>query len=232
MIGCRFCSRTPRIISAEPLSDARVPPTELEIGARRPLADHQRVAGAAGDGQQTEAPVLHQHAVLGLVIFPRDTEETREGDGGFRLHGDLLRTHPTVGRAKVGFDHGRQPGVRRREGERLPAEVGHRLRVQRVGFEEGQQVERPTGERPAVGLEQRTVADGQAVIGVVVMVEGQPDLLEVVLATQPRCRDPDPLHGRQRQPDQHRDNGDDDEQFDQGEPGSIWAHVDPPPRCR
>src|SRR5882724_5938898 len=65
------------------------------------------------------------------------------------------------------------------------------------------------------------------VAGVVVVVDGQTDLLEVVLALEARRRLTDSLHGWDQQRDQDRDNGDYDEQFKQGEslaPESLQQH--------
>jgi hypothetical protein len=55
----------------------------------------------------------------------------------------------------------------------------------------------------------------------VVVVEGQPHLLEVVLAREPRSGGPHLLNGRQQQADQHPDDGDGDHKFDQGEPAAA-----------
>jgi hypothetical protein len=56
-----------------------------------------------------------------------------------------------------------------------------------------------------------------------VVVHSQPDLLKVVLATDPAGGFAHLLNSRQKQTDQHGDNRDGDEQFDQGE-GSAWLH--------
>ena len=58
---------------------------------------------------------------------------------------------------------------------------------------------------------------GEALVGRVVVVDGQADLLEVVLALQPGRGLADLLDGGEQQPDQDRDDGDHDEQLDQGE---------------
>src|SRR5205807_4940018 len=54
-------------------------------------------------------------------------------------------------------------------------------------------------------------------VGVVVVVEGQPDLLKVVLATHAGGRLADLLHGGQQQADQNGDDGDHHQQLDQRE---------------
>src|SRR5262249_55205669 len=54
----------------------------------------------------------------------------------------------------------------------------------------------------------------EATIGTVVGVEGQPDLLEVVLALQPGRRFTHLLNGGEQEADQYADNGDHHEQFD------------------
>jgi hypothetical protein len=53
---------------------------------------------------------------------------------------------------------------------------------------------------------------------VVVVVEPEGQLLEVVLALEPRGGLADLLHGREEQADQDRDDRDDNEQFNQCEP--------------
>ena len=52
-------------------------------------------------------------------------------------------------------------------------------------------------------------------IRVVVVVAGEGHLLEVVLTLQAGCRLANLLHRRQEQPDEHRDDGEDHQQFDQ-----------------
>ena len=56
-----------------------------------------------------------------------------------------------------------------------------------------------------------------------VVVEGEAELLEVVGTTHPRRRLADLLHRGEQQADEDRDDGDDDEQFNQGE-CSLLAH--------
>ena len=56
-------------------------------------------------------------------------------------------------------------------------------------------------------------------------VQGEAHLLEVVLALHAGGGFADLLHGGQKQPDQDRDDGDDDEQFDQCETGSVSVSV-------
>ena len=56
-----------------------------------------------------------------------------------------------------------------------------------------------------------------------VMVQGQPHLLLVVAARHTVGRLAHLLHGRQQQSNQNRDDGDDDQQFDQRKP-RAFAH--------
>jgi hypothetical protein len=56
-------------------------------------------------------------------------------------------------------------------------------------------------------------------------VEGQADLLQVVLALGAGRGVADLLDGRQQKSDEDRDDGDDDQQLDQGEAGSPPADV-------
>src|SRR5262249_6284951 len=75
----------------------------------------------------------------------------------------------------------------------------------------------------AAGL---VVALGKAVVGAVVVVGGQGDLLEVVGTLDPGRGGADLLDGGQQQSHQGGDDGDDDQQFDQGE-GAASGHTAP-----
>ena len=77
--------------------------------------------------------------------------------------------------------------------------------------------------RPRVGGEVEAPGREPAV-GAVVVVEGQADLLQVVLAAQPGGGLADLLHGGQEQADEHRDDGDHHQQLDQREPRSQPTH--------
>src|SRR5205085_12350398 len=61
----------------------------------------------------------------------------------------------------------------------------------------------------------------EATVGVVEAVQRQADLLQIVLAAGALRRLADLLHGRQQQSDQHRNDGDDDEQLDQRERAAV-----------
>src|SRR5262249_37832152 len=107
-------------------------------------------------------------------------------------------------------------------GPHRPAEID--LLVQVVLFDVGQQVGRPAPARPdvvvggAVGVRVAIdVAGREAVVGVVVVVQGQADLLEVVRTLHACGGLADLLHGRQQQPDEDADDGDDDQKLDQRE---------------
>jgi hypothetical protein len=67
---------------------------------------------------------------------------------------------------------------------------------------------------------------GHRPVGVVVVMDGQGDLLDLVLALGAGGGLADLLDGGQQQPDQDGDDGDDDEQLDQREatPGSPSEH--------
>src|SRR4029453_4930135 len=60
---------------------------------------------------------------------------------------------------------------------------------------------------------------------VVVIVEGQPDLLQIVLALGAAGRLPRLLHGRQQERDEHADDGDHDQKLNQCEPSIFRFHV-------
>jgi hypothetical protein len=57
----------------------------------------------------------------------------------------------------------------------------------------------------------------EVVVGVVVIVQGEADLVEVVAALHAGRGFANLLHRGQQKPDQDADDGDDDEQLDQGE---------------
>src|SRR5262249_52166223 len=112
------------------------------------------------------------------------------------------------------------PGHRRGRGERAPVGRGRGnqliegfIFVKGGGRDEHAQAALRAG-RPAP-------AGGEHAVGAVVVVHGQPELLEVVHALAAGGRLAHPLHGRQQQADQYRDDGDDDEQLDQGERGTT-----------
>jgi hypothetical protein len=58
---------------------------------------------------------------------------------------------------------------------------------------------------------------GQTISRVVIIMNGESDLLEMVGACHPPCGFASGLDGGQQQSDEHADNGDDDEEFDEGE---------------
>ena len=63
-----------------------------------------------------------------------------------------------------------------------------------------------------------TVRDGhESVVGVVKIVDGKTDLLQVVTTLHPPCGFACRLYGGKQQCDEHADDGDDDEQFDERE---------------
>src|SRR5262245_41481356 len=66
--------------------------------------------------------------------------------------------------------------------------------------------------------------------GVVVVVEGQGDLLQVVRGRHPGGGCTDLLDGGEEQADEHRDDGDDDQQLDQREALAETTHDEPPPQ--
>ena len=68
------------------------------------------------------------------------------------------------------------------------------------------------------------LAERQAPERIDVVVQGQPELLEVVVALHPPRRLPRRLHGRQEQRDQDRDDRDDDQELDQREARTSMRH--------
>ena len=64
---------------------------------------------------------------------------------------------------------------------------------------------------------------GNDAVDVVVVVQGQAQLLQVVDALAPAGGLAGGLHGGQQQGDQHGDDGDDDQQLDQRERGAAMA---------
>src|SRR5262249_11017635 len=80
---------------------------------------------------------------------------------------------------------------------------------------------------PAVGAEvvvvgARPGVDGEVALGVVVGVDGDGQLVQVVLALDVGRGFADLLDGGEQQADQDRDDRDDDEQLDQCETGPTW----------
>ena len=64
----------------------------------------------------------------------------------------------------------------------------------------------------------------EGVVDVVVVVQGEADLLQVVDALRPPGRLARRLDGGQEQGDQHGDDGDDDQQLDQREAAAANSH--------
>src|SRR5205823_7564262 len=72
----------------------------------------------------------------------------------------------------------------------------------------------------------------ELVVGVVVAVHGQADLLEVVLALGAGGGLADLLDGGQEQADQDPDDREDDQHLDQGKATAVASHGSPPPNKR
>jgi hypothetical protein len=66
---------------------------------------------------------------------------------------------------------------------------------------------------------------GQLFVGGVIVVDRQPDLLEVVAAAHPPRGFASSLDGGQQQPDQHTDDRNHDQQFDQRKTGSARRRI-------
>ena len=99
-------------------------------------------------------------------------------------------------------------------------------------IEVGREVDRVEEGRPLDGRQDRErprppgcvlPADGQRAEGVVVILHGEPELLQVVHALGPPRRLARRLHCRQEQRDQDGDDGDHHQKFDQGE-GATFPH--------
>src|SRR5439155_19657401 len=110
-------------------------------------------------------------------------------------------------------------GVRRRVAI-VPGRVVEVELIELAGLlDEGQDqrlragVIRPDGAADVDGAPRRR----QVAVGALVVVGGQPHLLEVVLALHAGSRLAHLLHGRQQQADQDGDDGDDDQQLDERE---------------
>src|SRR5439155_20515164 len=92
--------------------------------------------------------------------------------------------------------------------------------VESIGLEEVLLLDvRKNGGSPPVRRDTGTVLKrhGEASLLVVVRVQGQPKLLEIVAARHTVGRFPYLLDRRQKQADQHGDDGDDDEELNQRE---------------
>jgi hypothetical protein len=68
------------------------------------------------------------------------------------------------------------------------------------------------------------LAFGKGLLGIVIAVQGQADLLHVVLTLRARGRLAHLLHGRHQQGDEDRDDGNHDQQFDESESGPSSTH--------
>src|SRR5262249_53793202 len=91
-------------------------------------------------------------------------------------------------------------------------------------LEVGQDVRLPGAPAAAVGAD----TGRQLLVGVVVGVQGEAELLEVILALQAGGGLADLLDGGHEQPDQDGNNGDHHQQLDEGEPPTADTHDWPP----
>src|SRR5262249_42642937 len=150
------------------------------------------------------------------------------------IGGADVRRDPRLARGLIGRIGDRQAEVERvAQGALL--QVGEQLREQaparpEVGGEGGAVARR---QGPGGIGEDRDHPPREAADGALVIVEGQADLLEVVDAGGAPGRLAGGLDGRQQECDQHRDDGDHDQEFDQGESSlqhsflpSIQAELD------
>jgi hypothetical protein len=141
---------------------------------------------------------------------------------------------PNIRRATVDFDLG-QAGVgvgRIGDGQFEMHRVPIQGRLFHVGQDAG--APRPAGDTKPEGAAIAGVVTSptgrQSLERIVVHVQSQPDLLHVVAARRTAGRLPSHLDGGQEQRDQNPDNGDDDQQFDQREPGTPPEHSLFPPQ--
>ena len=79
--GCRLTSATPRTMSQDPVPSCPlgVPPAVLEVGTRRTLPDHERVAHPVTDVSEPHGGIAEQQAVVPQLIDPLDAQVAREG---------------------------------------------------------------------------------------------------------------------------------------------------------
>ena len=112
----------------------------------------------------------------------------------------------------------------------VPATPGAEIRgvVERLLFEVTEDpdilAEVGVGCQDTPGFQDRIGGGREAVVGLVVVVDAQADLLQVVHALHAPCSLARRLNGRQQQRDQYRDNRDDNEQFDQCETSPKRHH--------
>ena len=224
----RFANTQHKVRGArELLADPRVPPAELEVRARRSFAEEKGVARAVGRVEETRGGVLVEHPVAcGDGISPRDAEVRRErGPEPAPLPG-LRRSDATIHRADECWDDDGEAGVRRVvEWKLIDLVSGRSLGREGWLFDERKDGDRPAGVRHAIGMIDRTVPGWKAVARVVVVVEGESELLDAVLAIEPRRRGPHLLHRGEQKPDQDRNDRDDDEELDEGEGTELALHV-------
>ena len=100
--------------ASELLPGAGVPPAELEVRARRPLAEEERVARAVGGVEETRGRILVEHPVVSRDgIAPRDTQIGGVRGDRARSQTRMRRSDAIVHRADERGDDRGQAGVRR-----------------------------------------------------------------------------------------------------------------------
>lgn len=112
------------------------------------------------------------------------------------------------------------------ERQRCCSERDHGLGVQFVLFQVWGDARRPTGERRRADdrvrrRRHRHMARRKCIPAVVMLVQGNANLFEAVLAIRPRGGHTDALHGRKQQADEYRNDADDREEFDQSKAASA-----------
>jgi len=219
--------------AGRPLADAGVPPAVLQVRTRRPFAQQQRVAGAVDDRGEGNPGVEIKQAILDGRHRTGDAEVAGEGNPRVGPQAGLGSLHAVIGRAQKGL-HDRVPRMRRiGQRDRQDAKRLLCLSVQSILLQKRQHFERPTGVGPEIAGEQRPRPRRQRLLGIVMMLQSQGDLLQLTLTGDPSSRGPHLLDRAEQQADQHRDDGDDDQQLNQseGRPATTAAAA-LPERCR
>jgi hypothetical protein len=204
--------------AGEFLARAGVPPAELEVGAGRPFADQEGVAGAVGDVAQANLGVAEQDAIERGIIAAADAQVAGEGDGDLVARGELRLEDARIGGAGVDRHDG---------GHRHMQRVEQRIGVDLVGgdgavpelllFDEGEDLREPARHAHGVFAVLVAHAGRQRLLRAVVVMNGEADLLEVIGTFDATGGGPNLLHCGDDQGDENRNDADDDEEFNQGE---------------
>src|SRR5262249_40965892 len=187
-----------RCVRLDRASGQRAGPAAVSDAAGT-LADHQGIAGAVRDVGDARPAVAVKDAVAATFVL---------GDWLGTEHADVVGSRQAGGRIR--WDEGQGRGVRRTEVNRQALDARHSIGVvadvkrevdlssQVALFEVVEQIGPPApagADADVCGVDARYESGRKRAHAVVIVVHGQPNLLEVVEALRPAGRFPNPLHG-------------------------------------